>query len=163
MWRGVTWCDVCDVMWYDVMWCDVCDVTYVMWRMWCDVLWCVVMCCDMMWYDVMWGDVTWCDVIAWSIAGPYNYLSFSFSRPNYYADYWDSATIINWCSTKNNASGFRTEGKKISWENTPANPSFSTSLILILVWPGHDSWENSHTNSRFSTLINSHPRLTRTW
>ncbi len=35
------------------------------------------------------------------------------------------------------------------------------SSTLILVWPAHESWENSCANSRFSTLIYSHPRLTR--
>ncbi len=35
------------------------------------------------------------------------------------------------------------------------------SSTLILVWLAHDSWENSRANSRFSTLIYSHPNLTR--
>ncbi len=37
----------------------------------------------------------------------------------------------------------------------------STLINSHLVWPVHESWGNSRTNSRFSTLIYSHPRLTR--
>ena len=37
----------------------------------------------------------------------------------------------------------------------------STLINSHLVSPAHESWENSRANSRFSTLINSHPRLTR--